>query len=151
VIAHILDIVVLVGSGIVAGVLFAVAISMVPALLAMPPDRYVEASKLLGRNWDPTMPIIVLTSTVAAAALAVVGPTAATRAAFGVGAVLLLAVSGVSHLANVPINRQVNRLDSGAIPAGWDDPRPLWRRWHLLRTGLSLAALIVNSLAVAAR
>src|SRR5205814_8735355 len=46
-----LRIAVLLGSGVTAGVLFAVAVSVVPALRDLAPDRYVEAHQLLGRNW----------------------------------------------------------------------------------------------------
>jgi len=142
----VLSIVELIGSGVTAGVLFAVALSVVPALAAMPMDRYIQTHRLLGRNWDPTMPIIVLTSTAVDVALAVLTND---TALFAVGAVLLLAVSAVSHLCNVPINRRVKALDTGDVPAEWADPRPLWRRFHLLRTALALLALLVNAVAIA--
>ncbi len=138
---------VLTGSGVVAGVLFAVALSTVPALAAMPPGRYVQAHTLLGRNWDPTMPVIVLTSTLLNVLLAVMVPGAA-RALTIAAAVALLGVSVVSHFGNVPINRRVHRTDPDRIPAGWADPRPVWRRWHLVRTGLALSALVADGLAV---
>ncbi|OLT26332.1 hypothetical protein BJF79_43635 [Actinomadura sp. CNU-125] len=139
---------VLIGSGLIAGVLFAVALSTVPALMAMPPDRYIYTHKLLGRNWDPTMPIIVLGSTVLDGTLAVVADGAA-RWAFLAAAALLFAVSVVSHLCNVPINKQMRVLDPDAMPAEWSDPRPRWRSWHLLRTSLAIGALGLNSIALA--
>lgn len=138
----------LIGSGLVAGVLFAVAISTVPALMAMPPDRYIYAHKLLGRNWDPTMPIIVLGSMLLDLTLAAL-VHGTIRWLFLAAAVLLLGVSTVSHLCNVPINKRMRALTPEAIPADWRDPRPLWRSWHLLRTALAIAALCVNSAAVA--
>jgi uncharacterized membrane protein len=145
---HVLSVLVLLGNGTVAGVLFAVAISTVPALAAMPPDRYVYTHSLLGRNWDPTMPLIVLTTTAADVALAVLAPGAAARALLTAAAVCLAGVSLVSHLCTVPINKQVRRTDPDAIPADWHDPRSQWRRWHVLRTSLALLALAANSLAV---
>ena len=54
----------------------------------------------------------------------------------------------VSHFCNVPINRQVKRLDPDRLPADWRDPRPLWRRWHTLRTVLAVLALLLNAIAV---
>ena len=70
---------------------------------------------------------------------------------FAVAAVLLLGVSGVSHLCNVPINRRVKAItDPAVIPADWEDPRPLWRRFHYLRTFLAVLALAVNAAAVTA-
>nr|CAM34365.1 hypothetical protein [Streptomyces tendae] len=137
-------------SGMVAGVLFAVALSVVPALRAMPADRYVYAHQLIGRHWDPAMPLIVLGSTAADAVLAFTGP-GATRPLSGTAAALLLAVSVVSHFGNVPINRRVKSVDARAIPPDWRDPRPVWRRWHLLRTALAIAAAVVNATALALR
>ncbi|WP_240135239.1 anthrone oxygenase family protein [Streptomyces sp. MUM 178J] len=140
---------VLLGSGVTAGVLFAVALSVLPALFAMETGTYVYAHKLLGRNWDPTMPVVVLTSTLLAGALAVTADDSAARVLFGVAAVLLLGVSAVSHLCNVPINRRVKAVENPEeLPADWEDPRPLWRRWHMLRTLLALLALVVNATAV---
>ncbi|MER6128502.1 DUF1772 domain-containing protein [Streptomyces sp. NPDC001795] len=146
----VLGVAALVGSGVTAGVLFAVALSVLPALFAMETGTYVYAHKLLGRNWDPTMPVIVLSSTLVNTVLAVVGHGVA-RALFAVAAVLLLGVSGVSHLCNVPINRRVKSIaDPARIPADWEDPRPLWRRWHYLRTTLAVLALAVTAAAVTA-
>lgn len=138
----------LIGSGTVAGVLFAVALSTVPALAAMPPEHYVYTHTLLGRNWDPVMPVIVLSTTLLDLALAVTADRPGSRSLFAVAAGCLLAVSVVSHFRNVPINRRVHATDPAAIPADWPDPRPRWRRWHLTRTGLALVALTVNSIAV---
>lgn len=138
------------GSGVVAGVLFAVALSVLPALSAMSPQRYVYTHQMLGRRWDPTMPIMVLGSLVIDLVLAVLAPTAAARGMFLTAAVLLLGVSVVSHFGNVPINRRVRNLNPDRVPAGWHDPRPLWRRWHLVRTVLALLALAVNAVALAA-
>jgi uncharacterized membrane protein len=147
--AHALAVVVVLGSGIAAGVLFAVAVSVVPALRDLPPDRYVQVHQLLGRNWDPTMPIIVLGSTAGALALSVLGTGALTRLLFALGAVALFASSMVSHLRNVPLNRQVKRLDPALpLPADWRDPRPEWRRWHLLRTALAAFAFVAIASAV---
>ncbi|MFE0021558.1 DUF1772 domain-containing protein [Amycolatopsis sp. NPDC059021] len=137
----------LVGSGVTAGVLFAVALSVLPALFAMPADRYVYTHQLLGRNWDPTMPVVVLTSFALDVLLAVLGD-GSSRLLFVLGAVLLLGVSVVSHFCNVPLNRGVKKLDPERVPADWVDPRPVWRRWHLLRTGLAIAALVLNAVAV---
>ncbi|KDN20361.1 anthrone oxygenase family protein [Amycolatopsis rifamycinica] len=145
-ITWLLSVAVLAGSGVVAGVLFAVALSVLPALIAMPADRYVYAHQLIGRRWDPTMPIIVLTSTAIDVVLAFLADSR--KPLFVAGAVLLLAVSVVSHFCNVPINRVVKKLDPERIPAGWRDPRPLWRRFHLLRTFLAVLAVVVNAAAV---
>lgn len=141
-----LSVAVLLGSGVVAGVLFAVALSVVPALSALPADRYVAMHQLIGQRWDPTMPLLVLSSMALDVGLAV--PATSARQWFALGAVALLGVAVVSHFANVPINRAVKSLDPGGLPPDWTDPRPVWRRWHLVRTGLALIALAANAVAV---
>ncbi|MEU4831061.1 DUF1772 domain-containing protein [Streptosporangium sp. NPDC023615] len=146
-ITDLLSIAALVGSGIVAGVLFAVSLSVLPALLAMPADRYVYTHQLVGRRWDPTMPILVLSSVVVDVVLAVL-TRAGPALLFATAAVLLLGVSVVSHFCNVPLNRAVKSLDPDEVPPDWRDPRPLWRRWHLLRTALAVLGVTVNAVAV---
>lgn len=145
-ITWLLSVAVLAYSGVVAGVLFAVALSVLPALITMPADRYVYAHQLIGERWDPTMPIIVLSSTVIDVVLVFTADSG--NGLFAVAAVLLLAVSIVSHFCNVPINRVVKSLDPESIPPDWRDPRPLWRRFHLLRTALALVAVVVNAVAL---
>jgi len=100
----------------------------------------------LGRNWDPTMPVLVLSTLVLDVALAALGSV---PVLFAGAAVLLAGVSIVSHFANVPINKVMRTLDPDHMPAEFDDPRPLWRRWHHLRTALALLALTVNAAAIA--
>lgn len=143
-----LSIAVLVGNGVVAGVLFAIALAVMPALAAMPPAQYVRTHRLIGRHWDPTMPIIVLSSCVVDIVLAANVTDAIRVGLFAAGAVLLLGVAGVSHLANVPINKRVKDLDPDQIPADWADPRALWRNWNLLRAAFAVLALATNALAV---
>ncbi|MFD8145410.1 anthrone oxygenase family protein [Streptomyces sp. NPDC059708] len=143
----VLTVLALLGSGITAGVLFCVALSIVPTFLRLPPDRYVEVHRLIGRNYDPTMPLTVLSGAVTDIALAALGQRAAAQVLCGAAAALLLGVSCVSHLANVPLNRAVKALPEGPVPADWPDPRGRWRAWNLLRTGLAVAALAANAAA----
>ena len=144
----ILAVVVVVTSGVIAGVLFGVAVSVLPAFFAMPPDRYIYSTKLIGKNWDPMMPIIVVTSTVVDILLAIFGPHGTPLTLFIAASVLLVGVSIVSHWCNVPINRRVKKVDPDNVPADWHDPRPLWRRFHYLRTVLAIIAVALNAIAL---
>jgi uncharacterized membrane protein len=148
-IVDVLAVLVVVTSGVVAGVLFGFAVSVLPAFSAMPAGRYIYSAELIGRNWDPMMPIIVLTSLAVDVVLAVVGPPGLPLTLFAAGAVLLAGVSVVSHYCNVPINRQVKKIDPESIPAGWRDPRPVWRRFHYLRTVMAGMAVAANAVALA--
>ncbi|GII95054.1 anthrone oxygenase family protein [Sinosporangium siamense] len=147
-VTELLALLITVESGIVAGVFFAVAVSVIPALATMPPGRYIEAHRALGEGYHPVMPIIVNSATLAAAALIFLAPSTATRWIFAVVTVLLLGVQGVSHLCNVPINRRAKAVDPDNVPDGWDDPRTLWRNWHLLRTALAFLLLVVSTVAL---
>jgi uncharacterized membrane protein len=135
-------------TGVTAGVLFAVALSVVPAFLALPPDRYVQAHKLIGRYFDRVMPPTVAGATVIGVVLALSTADTLVRGLFALGAVLLLGVSVVSQFGNVPINRRVKALPAGTVPEDWADPRRRWQVWHGLRTAFALIALLVNGSAV---
>ena len=128
------------GSGTISGTFFAVAVSVVPALAAMPPERYVQTHRMLGRGYHPWMPIIANVTMLSGIGLAFTAGTGTARALAGLGAALTLGVQAVSHLGNVPINRAAAAGSAGA--ADWPDPRPRWRALHLLRTGLATAALL---------
>ncbi len=142
-----LSVVVLVGTGVVAGVLFAVAISVMPALIAMTPDRYVSTHKLLGRRYDRIMPFIVAGSTVIDVVLAVRG-AGTSRLLFAVGALCLAGVAVVSQTRNVPINRRVKGTHPADIGPDWKDPRIEWRNWHFVRTCCAVAGATLTAAAV---
>jgi hypothetical protein len=100
-------------SGLTAGVLFAVALSVVPAFLAMPADRYVQAHKLIGRYFDRVMPPTVGIAALTGIVLALSTADGVARSLFLLGAALHLGVSVVSQFGNVPINRRVKALPAG--------------------------------------
>ncbi|MFJ5225041.1 anthrone oxygenase family protein [Streptomyces sp. NPDC088400] len=138
-----------IGSGIVAGVFFAVAVSVLPAVQTLPADRYVELHRKLGEGYHPVMPLVVTVGVLADLALLVLADNGAVRVLFGAALVALIGVQVVSQFGNVPINKRVHAVDPAALPSGWQDPRPPWRAWHRLRTAFALAALAANALAVA--
>ncbi|GAA2381220.1 anthrone oxygenase family protein [Nonomuraea africana] len=146
-IGHILTAAVLISSGLAAGVLFTHAVGVWPAMQAMAPDRYVAAHKLLGRAYDPMMPIIVSTSLILDVILAALSRNDIGRILFIASAVCLAGVGVVSQTRNVPINRRVKSLDPEAIPADWEDPRGSWGKWNLVRTTFAVLALVGNAAA----
>lgn len=148
-IAQILTAAVLISSGIAAGVLFTHAVGVWPAMQAMAPDRYVAAHKLLGRAYDPMMPIIVGTSLILDVILSILSGNDVSRTLFMASAICLACVGLVSQTRNVPINRRVKSLDPDAIPANWEDPRGAWGKWNLIRTTFAVLALVGNAAAAA--
>jgi uncharacterized membrane protein len=146
-----LTVVSVMASGVVAGVFFALAVSVLPALSAMPPEQYIQTHQLLGKGYHPVMPLLVGTATAADVALAVLAPASSTRYLAAAGAVALAGVMAVSQLGNVPINKVVHATSAGPVSQSWADPRPAWRHWHMLRTWMAFAALILNTVAVVLR
>lgn len=147
-VTQLLGVVQLVLCGVVAGVFVSVALSAVPAFAVLPPDRYVEVHRLLGKGYHPAMPVIVNVATGLDLVLAVLATSPARTALFVTGLVLLIGTQCVSHLRNVPINRTLAGLDVSRLPEDWVDPRARWRGWHYLRTALALCAVTVNAAAL---
>lgn len=141
-----LRIVVLMFSGVVAGVFFAVTVSVVPTLAALPADRYVEVHRMLGKGYHPTMPLIVTIVLAGDLVLAVVSSAAAQVALAAVAVALTAGVQAVSHLRNQRINQVVRAADPDRLGPDWADPRDAWRRWHLLRTALAIAVFVINGI-----
>ncbi|MBB3053107.1 putative membrane protein [Prauserella isguenensis] len=136
-----LTVLVLVGSGVTAGVMCCVALSLVPGFRALSYEDYVEAHIVFGRHFDKVMPpVVVLTVLGMVALLFIAGPSLLRVAALA----CLFAVSLVSQFGNVPINR---RVKSGRAPVA-EDPRAAWRRWHFVRLTASVAALALFSVQV---
>ncbi len=148
-IVPVLGIVAVVGSGIVAGVFFAVAVSVLPALRVMPMGPYIELHKRLGKGYHPSMPLVVSAAALADLALLFAAPGLSVRVLFGAGLLALVGVQVVSQFGNVPINRRVNAVDPDDLPEGWPDPRPSWQGWHTVRTVCAVGALLANAAAVA--
>ena len=143
------DLVVVIGllcCGITAGVFVAVAVSVVPALAAMPATRYVEMHRLLGRGYHPLMPIVVSAAILAEVTLAVLAAGGSARAVHLAALGCLLGVQVVSHLRMEPVNVRVRALAPGSVPSGWTDPRRLWRSWHRVRTALAVAAFALSGM-----
>lgn len=138
---------VLVASAVVAGVFFAVAVSVLPALFTMPMGQYIETHRLLGKGYHPAMPRIVTAAIVAEVLLATLVSSAAIVGCYAAAAAALVGVSVVSHRCNVPINRDIAAIGDRP-PEGWD-PRPRWRNWHRLRLGFAFVVLGLNVTALA--
>lgn len=142
-----LSVLVLLASGLIAGVFFDVALAMLPAFMVMTPGRFIYTNNTIGKGYHPTMPIVCSTTVAAGVALVFIdnGPH---RYLFLSATLLVAGTMLVSEFGNMRINRILLKVDPDAVPADWHDPRPEWRAYHLLRTGLAVAAVLVNSFAV---
>ncbi|HVK25895.1 MAG TPA: DUF1772 domain-containing protein [Actinokineospora sp.] len=142
---------VLLMSGLSAGVLLGTQLGGFPLLAALPTDRYVHAHAFFATRYDPFMPICFVGTVLGDIALAVLAPKAAASAIYVVGAVLALATVLISLIKNVPTNKWVQTLDPDNLPEGpdYEGTRTEWGRWNRNRSYLAVAALVANCAALA--
>jgi hypothetical protein len=92
------------------------------------------------RKADPAMPILLVICGIAAGVFASRTDGAARALAFA-GLVLLALILVSSIVLAEPINSQFRRRPEGTVPPDAERLRRRWRRFHLFRTGLGVAAL----------
>ncbi|MGH3030438.1 MAG: anthrone oxygenase family protein [Gaiellaceae bacterium] len=91
------------------------------------------------RKADPALPILLVICAVGAGAFAsLTGGAGRTLASFGIALLGVILVSSI--ILAEPINSQFRRLPEGAVPPGAESLRRRWRRFHLVRTALAVAA-----------
>lgn len=142
-------VVAVIGSGVVAGVFFAVSASVLPAVGVLAPPDYIRLHRRLGEGYHPVMPLVVSAAVLATLAMIVLVPDALTRVLFGIGLAGLVGVQVISQFGNVPINRRVSAVDPEDLPGDWEDPRVPWRVWHTRRTVCAFTALAADTAALA--
>jgi hypothetical protein len=88
---------------------------------------------------DPAMPILLVICGTAASVFAyLTGATARALALAGIELLVLILLSSI--IVAEPINSQFRRRPEGVVPPNAEHLRTVWRRFHLVRTGLAVAA-----------
>ena len=105
---------------------------------------YTEFHQATNRTFDPYMPIVVSGAIVGGVALAAV--SSGVHSASGwlaiSGAICYAAVIAMSLSTNVPINKAIAGWSIQSPPDTWEAVRGGWIRWHILRTLVSVPALV---------
>lgn len=142
--------IVLLASGLAAGVLLSTQLSGWPLLRSLPADQYVRAHAFFSTRYDPLMPICLLATVAGDGALAVLSDSTAGRIWFGLAGALAAATAVISVTKNVPVNRMVRTFDPDRLPSDFArrDPRPGWGAWNRRRSGLGMLAFAVNCVAL---
>jgi hypothetical protein len=129
------------------GVIVTYAVERVNLWQRMPLDQYaVDIRRSLYRV-DPLQPILAVICMIAALvfALNIHGAAEAfTWAGFG----LVAAVVVWSVTLMEPINSRFRQLPEGTPPEGLQEIRDTWRRRHLARTVVAVAAMVCLAIAV---
>lgn len=129
--------------GLMVGVEFAVAAFLNPIFDRLPNDGGLvargEAARLLGK----TMPIWYIGSLALSAVWAVLtwGETGAGLVTVAAALLVLSVLLSIAVL--VPINSRVARWTRDGVPAGWKRQIGRWGRFHFMRVGVILAALVL--------
>ena len=105
---------------------------------------YTEFHQATNRTFDPYMPIVVFGAILGGVALVAVSP--GVRSTSGqlaiTGAVGYAAVIAISLSTNVPTNRAIASWSIQSPPENWKAIRAGWIRSHILRTLVSVPALV---------
>ncbi|MFS0896867.1 anthrone oxygenase family protein [Mycolicibacterium litorale] len=134
--------------GLFSGAIFIVAVERVHLWRRMPTEQYVVDFRRSLYRLDPLVPILGVLSAVAAVFFALGSEgRPAMLAWIGVALISLVMVASVT-LAE-PMNSKFRRLPEGQIPEGVERTRINWRRFHIARTVVALAALACLTAAVA--
>jgi uncharacterized membrane protein len=129
-------------TGLLAGLLSAVDLAVVPALAALPADRYLQLHRLLDPRFDPLLPRFSRLTLGTGVLLAFLAPGAPAKAGFAVAGLCVVGVALVSELRNVRLNRRIDTWDAGRLPGQWSQVRHQWGRWHRIRTLISIAGFV---------
>lgn len=110
---------------------------------------YTEFHQATNRTFEPYMPSIGFGAIVggALAAVASGGHSASGWLAIA-GTICYATVIAISLSTNVPINRAIAGWSLQSPPDNWKDIRAKWIRWHILRTLVSVPALLCYLLSV---
>jgi uncharacterized membrane protein len=141
--------IVLLASGLAAGVMMWTQLGGWPLLTSLPPDRYVATHAFFATRFDPFMPACMLLTVGGDVALAALATRAATPL-FLSAAVLAAGAIAISLLRNVPVNSWIRSLDPTNLPADFPavDPRRSWGAWNRARAVLTVTAFAANCTAL---
>jgi uncharacterized membrane protein len=129
----------LIPGGVWVGIIVAYAVERTSLWERMPLEQYaVDFRRSLARV-DPLQPILALISIAGSVAFALnSSATAASLAWSGIGLLAVVIVTSVAIAE--PINLAFRRLSEGEVPARAPELRARWRRFHICRTAVALAA-----------
>lgn len=145
--------------GLVAGVLFAFAVVVMPGIARLGDHGLLRAFQVIDGVIQDNQPLFLavwLGSVLAVLAVAVLavasGDGAGRVAAIAAAVVWLGGVQAPTVLVNVPLNNalqahDVARLDDDAAAAARAAFEPRWNRWNAVRTALAVVTVVLLLLA----
>jgi Domain of unknown function (DUF1772) len=108
-------------------------------------SAYTEFHQASNQTFDPYMPIVVCGAILGGVALAALSPglSSASGQLALLGAFCYATVIAISLATNIRINKSVARWSMRSPPEDWALVRARWIRFHIVRTLVSLPALVL--------
>ncbi|HSV37892.1 MAG TPA: anthrone oxygenase family protein [Nocardioidaceae bacterium] len=120
-------------SGLLAGLYFAFAVSVMPALKRLPDTTFIEVMRTINLVIvNPVFLVVFLGAPASAAAVLLYDRSGWAIAGAALGVLTLL----VTAIFNIPLN---NELEGGRKPGPFEVP---WVRWNIVRTLTGIASLV---------
>ncbi|MGE0798754.1 MAG: anthrone oxygenase family protein [Lautropia sp.] len=132
-------------TALLVGTMFGIWLGFDPAALTA--TAYVEMQQNTIRALNTPLPILGAVCIVLTLALAALTKDRPGRYLLIVAALCLIAAGLITRFANQPINEIVMAWSAPAPAANWAELRDTWWRWHELRTGAAVVALVLALLA----
>jgi uncharacterized membrane protein len=150
---HILVLFALLGSGLIAGVLFVFSISIMAAFARIPAAEGIRAMQTINRTiLNPLFMVTFIGPAVLSAALSllVLLGKAGENGAWILAASLfyILGTFLVTVLGNVPMNEKLDTIDPGSGDAYWQSYLRRWTRLNHFRTATALVACALFAIAL---
>lgn len=119
-------------------------IGLARAMARLSSPAYVEFHQATNDTFDPYMPVVVVGAALGGAVLAALAPrlTSASGCLALIGAGCYAAVLAISLATGVRMNRQIAGWQVTHPPENWMKVRARWIRFHILRTLVSIPALL---------
>jgi uncharacterized membrane protein len=137
----------LVGSGLVAGGIVAVAMAVVPAEGTLPAREYAQWHTPFAHHMDRYIPVVAVATILIGIGLAFLHTGWRERGLVLAGALLIVSIAVISETGNVPMNREIAAWGPETPLAETQRVRERWRRLHVYRT---VAALLSQAAFAAA-
>jgi hypothetical protein len=139
----VLEVLSVVLAGLLAGEELIVRWGVQPALRSLGDRAHIEARVALVRSLRIAVPILMVPTVIAAAAVLITDPTAVRWA----GAALLAAFLLFSFLGTVPINMKVIDWRADNPPADWRATVRRWERIDVFRSSAAVLAFVCFAIA----
>lgn len=130
------------GAGLLAGGLVAVAMAVLSLVDELGRSEYVRLHRGLDSHFDPFLPVLNILTMLSAAGRLAMQLSGSRLGVVAFGLSMAVSVALLSQLGNRPINQLVGTWTEGTIPPSSGAVLRRWRILHQLRTAAAVLGLV---------